>query len=114
LATDDHHSEYLTRAVANLTPAGHARVNELLQELTQSAGADAWVVDFARARQAEADLGRANVLADPQPHGVLSRHELDELITGFTTIRDQEPLDDVSDWANAIVALLEDDAHEAL
>ena len=29
---------------------------------------------------------------------------------GFTTIRDQEPLDDVGDWANAVLALLEDEA----
>jgi hypothetical protein len=32
------------------------------------------------------------------------------LTAGFRTIRDQEPLDDVSDWANAVVALLEDEA----
>jgi hypothetical protein len=32
------------------------------------------------------------------------------LTAGFRTIRDQEPLDDVADWANAVVALLEDEA----
>ncbi len=40
----------------------------------------------------------------------LTRREIDELATGFTTIRDQEPLDDVADWANAVLALLEDEA----
>jgi hypothetical protein len=41
---------------------------------------------------------------------MLTRQELDGLIAGFMTIRDQEPLDDVADWANAVVALLEDEA----
>ena len=36
--------------------------------------------------------------------------ELNILIPGFSTIRDQEPLDDVADCANAVVALLEDEA----
>jgi len=31
------------------------------------------------------------------------------LATGFTTIRDQESLDDVADWANAVLALREDE-----
>jgi hypothetical protein len=35
---------------------------------------------------------------------------LDLLIPGFRAIRDQEPQDDVADWANAVVALLEDEA----
>ena len=35
------------------------------------------------------------------------------LLAGFRTIRDQEPLDDVADWANAVVALLEDEAGRA-
>ena len=30
------------------------------------------------------------------------------LLGGFLRIRDQEPRDDVADWANAVVALLED------
>ena len=40
---------------------------------------------------------------------MLTEQELDVLIAGFTTIRDQEPLDDVGDWANAVLALLEDE-----
>ena len=40
----------------------------------------------------------------------LSGQELNILIPGFRAIRDQEPLDDVADWANAVVALLEDEA----
>jgi hypothetical protein len=114
MESTDHHSEYLTRAVAALTPAGHARVNELLEELARSAEGDAWVVQFARARQAEADLGRAGVLPTDEPRGVLSRRELDGLLTGFTTIRDQEPLDEVADWANAVLLLLEDEPRDAL
>ena len=35
--------------------------------------------------------------------------ELDILIAGFMTIRDQEPLDDVANWANAVLALLKDE-----
>jgi hypothetical protein len=31
-------------------------------------------------------------------------------VLGFRTIRDEEPLDDVADWANAVLALLEDEA----
>jgi hypothetical protein len=41
---------------------------------------------------------------------MLTARERDELMTGFITIRDQEPLDDVGDWANAVLALLEDEA----
>ena len=33
---------------------------------------------------------------------------MNALLGGFIRIRDQEPLDDVADWANAVVALLED------
>jgi hypothetical protein len=40
---------------------------------------------------------------------MLSGEELDRLLGGFMTIRDQEPLDDVGDWANAVIALLEDE-----
>jgi hypothetical protein len=40
----------------------------------------------------------------------LTKRELDALATGFLTIRDQEPLDDVADWANAVFALIEDEA----
>ena len=40
----------------------------------------------------------------------LTRQELDVLTAGFRAIRDQEPLEDVADWANAVVALLEDEA----
>jgi len=39
----------------------------------------------------------------------LSKDELDVLTTGFMTIRDQEQLDDVADWANAVLALLRDE-----
>ena len=33
----DHHSEYLAKTIAALTPEGHVRVDELLDELAGSA-----------------------------------------------------------------------------
>jgi hypothetical protein len=103
----DHHSEYLARAVASLTPEGRARVDELLTELVAAGGGDESLVRFAERRKAEADSGRIDVTPDAEP--VLAQPEFDGLFTGFTTIRDQEPLDDVADWANAVLALLEDE-----
>ena len=102
----DHHTEYLARAVAALTPQGHERVDALLDQLAAAVGNRDELVRFAKARRDEADLGRT----DAAPLRTLTRHELDELATGFTIIRDQEPLDDVADWANAVLALIEDEA----
>ena len=106
MPASDHHSEYLARAVAALTPEGHRRVSELLDELVQAAGADDWLTRFAAARRAEAGRGPGPGAAEPRRP---TRQELDGLIAGFTTIRDQEPLDDVGDWANAVIALLQDE-----
>jgi hypothetical protein len=105
----DHHSEYLARALAALTPEGHRRVDELLDQLAGSVGDRAWLIAFAKERRAEADDGH---LENPavEPSEMLSPAELDVLISGFEEIRDQEPLDDVGDWANAVVQLLEDAA----
>ena len=61
------------------------------------------------AREAEVDAGGTETQADDEPAERLSEQELDILIAGFTTIRDQEPLDDVADWANAVLALLADE-----
>ena len=105
MSTPDHHTQYLERAVAALTPEGHERVDALLDQLTAAVGNRDELVRFAKARRAEADLGRT----DAGPLSTLTRHELDELATGFTIIRDQEPLDDVADWANAVLALIEDE-----
>ena len=91
MASEDHHSAYLARAVAALEPDGRARV-----------------VGFAAARRAEVAAGRV----DPEPSNGLTEQELDVLLGGFLRIRDQEPRDDVSDWANAVVALLEDGLNE--
>ena len=104
----DQHSAYLARAVASLTPEGRARVDELLAQLVTAGGGHESLVRFAERRKAEADAGRTDLTADADP--VLTQREFDGLFTGFTTIRDQEPLDDVADWANAVLALLEDDA----
>src|SRR5262249_8801213 len=101
----DAHSEYLARAVAALTPEGRARVDELLDELAREAGSHDQVVRFAALLRAEVETGRIA----PAPPDDLTGPELDILGTGFMTIRDGEPLDDVSDWANAVLALLQAD-----
>ena len=105
--TEDHHSAYLARAVAALTPDGHARVDELLDGLAAAVGDREGLIRFAKARRAEADLGRE----DPGEPGLppLSAEELHGLRVGFRTIRDTEGLDDVADWANAVLALLADE-----
>ena len=69
-----------------------------------------WLVAFAKARETEADTGRVGVDAADPVHR-LSDEELERLATGFITIRDQEHADDVADWANAVIALLEDEIH---
>ena len=98
------------RAVAALTPQGHERVDELLDQLAVIVRDRDDLVRFAKARKVEADLGRTDAAAGTGSLRTLTRHELDGLATGFTTIRDQEPLDDVADWANAVLALIEDEA----
>jgi hypothetical protein len=104
----DHHSEYLAKAIASLTPEGHARVDELLHGLADSVGDQGLVAEFAMVREQEADS--SELATGPDPGRSFSKQQLDDLITGFTIIRDQEPLDDVNDWANAVIQLLEDDA----
>ena len=104
----DHHSEYLAKTIAALTPEGHARVDELLDGLARSVGDRGLVSQFAMIREREADSG--TLAAGPDPGLSFTKQQLDALITGFTIIRDQEPLDDVNDWANAVIQLLEDDA----
>jgi hypothetical protein len=105
VALEDHHSAYLAKAVAGLTPDGRARVEEILDELTEEAGARPPLVRFAALRRAEVESGQVDSVAVDD----LTGPELDALGTGFTVIRDGEPLDDVADWANAVLALLEDD-----
>jgi len=110
MSPTDHHSEYLATAVAALTPAGRARVDELLDQLAEAAGGREWLSRFAVVRRAEADTGSTDASPEIEPGRRLTRQELDSLMTGFTTIRDQEHLDDVANWANAVLALLEDEA----
>ena len=109
MSPSDHHSEYLARAVAALTPEGRDRAGELLSQLAEAAGGDDRVVRFALARRAEVDAGLADSAGD-DPSSALTEQERDGLLAGFMRIRDQEPRDDVADWANAVVALLEDEA----
>jgi hypothetical protein len=105
----DHHSQYLAKVVAGLTPDGRKRADELLDQLALAGRSREWVVRFAMAREAEVDGGGTGTPAGGEPGERLSEAELDIVMTGFTTIRDQEPLDDVSDWANAVLALLTDE-----
>ena len=105
----DHHSMYLAKAVAALTPEGRKRVDELLDQLAVAGRSHEWVVRFAMAREAEADAGQTDASAGEEPADRLSEEELEIVTAGFMTIRDQEPLDDVADWANAVLALLADE-----
>jgi hypothetical protein len=61
------------------------------------------------AREAEVEAGRTDASQADEPNDRLNKEEIDGLTTGFMTIRDQEPLDDVADWANAVLALLADE-----
>ena len=58
VSTTDHHSEYLAKALDALTPEGHERVDELLDQLAEVVGDHEAVARFAAARKAEADAGR--------------------------------------------------------
>ena len=109
MSPEDHHSEYLARALGALTVAGRERVDELLDGLAEAAGGREQLTRFARVRRAEADSGQANAAATSEPAETLSSPELDALLVGFKTIRDTEQRDDVTDWANAVLALLEDE-----
>ena len=109
-ALSDHHSQYLQRAVAALTPEGHRRVDELLEQLIEAVPGHPWLIAFAKAREEEADEGALAAEATDPVHR-LTDDELERLAAGFITIRDQEPADDVGDWANAVIALLEDEIH---
>jgi hypothetical protein len=105
----DHHSKYLAKAVAALTPEGRKRVDELLDQLAVAGRSREWVVRFALAREAEVESRRTDTSQADEPGERLNEEELDSLTAGFMTIRDQEPLDDVNDWANAVLALLADE-----
>ena len=110
MPASDHHSEYLARAIAGLTAEGRERVDELMEQLAAVVGDHQAVARFAGARKAEADLGRTEPTTEDDAGRTLTTQELSVLTAGFRAIRDQEPLDDVADWANAVVALLEDQA----
>ena len=105
MSTHDHHSAYIARAVAALAPEGHRRVDELLEQLAQAAGGREWLIRFAKAREDESE----GAAITQEPADRLSEQELYALLVGFKTIRDTEPADDVTDWANAVIALLEDE-----
>jgi hypothetical protein len=104
--TGDHHTAYLAPAVAALTPEGRQRVDEILDQLAGAAGGRERLLRFAGARRVEADDGTVSAHDEPE----LTADEIRALTVGFRTIRDDEPGDDVSDWANAVLALLDDEA----
>jgi hypothetical protein len=110
----DHHTAYLTRALSELTPEGRERAEQLMVELTQAANNHACVVQFARDRDAELKSGHVGAVELSDPTLRFSEDELDEVTAGFMEIRDEEPLDDVSDWANAVLELLSDERHRYL
>jgi hypothetical protein len=105
----DRHSAYLAQTVAALTPEGRTRVDELLEQLAQAAGGRERLVRFAAAREAEADAGALDPAAGPEPADAMTKPELEALTAGFMAIRDEEPRDDVAQWANAVLALLADE-----
>ena len=105
----DHHSAYLAQTLAALTPEGRARVDELLGQLAQAAGGRERLVRFATARENEVDAGRLGAAGAAEPAAAMTAQELEALTAGFMAIRDQEPLDDVAQWANAVLALLADE-----
>jgi hypothetical protein len=80
-------------------------VDELLDELAEAAGGRRRLARFAGDRRAEADTGRTQKETTDE----LTRQELDALRGSFMAIRDREQLDDVANWANAVIALLQDD-----
>ena len=83
-------------------------MDELLEQLAGMVPGHQSLVAFAKAREAEADAGRlGDEVGDPVHR--LTDEELERLASGFMTIRDEEPADDVGDWANAVIALLEDE-----
>ena len=110
MGTPDHHSVYLTEALAALTPDDHCRVDELLEQLSAAVTNREWLIRFAGARRKEAATGRVDPAQDAALDAMLSASEIDALYTGFATIRDTDQLDDVSNWANAVLALLQDAA----
>ena len=108
VSSDDHHSAYLARALAALTPAGKERIDELLEQLVTAVGGREPVTRFAAALKTDVDLGRTT--GGTGAEDGLSGQDVNDLLAGFMQIRDQERLDDVADWANAVVVLLEDRA----
>ena len=71
-------------------------MDELLDQLAEVVGDHEAVARFAAARKVEADTGVPESVG-VSPGRVLSQQELNVLIRGFMTIRDQEPFNDVAD-----------------
>ena len=72
----NHHSEYLAKAIDALTPEGRKRVDVLLDQLTEVVGDHEAVARFAAARKVEAERGRLEASAGASPGRVLSTQEL--------------------------------------
>jgi len=80
MSSDDHHSAYLARAVAALTPAGKSRIDELLEQLVTAVGGREQVTRFATALKTDVDLGRTT--GGSAPEEGLSRQDVDDLLPG--------------------------------
>jgi hypothetical protein len=52
---------------------------------------------------------KQSLTADEESAERLSEEQPGVLTAGFTTIPDQDPIEDVADWANAVLALLRDE-----
>jgi hypothetical protein len=85
----DHHSEYLAKTIAALTPEGHVRVDELLDGLARSVGDRGLVSQFAMIREREADSGK--LAAGPDPGLSFTKQQLDDLITGLPSSATRSP-----------------------
>src|SRR3954453_16989191 len=103
----DHHTAYLAQTLAALTPEGHARADELLDQLAAAAGGRERLRRFAKQRRSEVDAGHAD--QDAEAADALGMPELEALFGGFATLPGQEPREDVAAWANAVVQLIEDE-----
>src|SRR5580765_6914663 len=91
VSTKNHHSKYLAKAVAALTPEGRKRVDELLDQLAVAGRSREWVVHFAMAREAEVEAGRTDASQTDEADDRLNEEEIDGLTAGFMTIRDKSP-----------------------
>ena len=64
MSPSDHHTAYLARAVAELTPEGRARVDELLDQLAEAAGGREWLTRSFRSNKSTVTTSSCQPFAD--------------------------------------------------